>query len=123
MRLTDNELAAIIHLAKAMAAADGKVESIELLVIARELSRFGVDSSKSNTLLTRSDTMEFSSAIATVSNMSVDNKRYVTAYLGTLMCVDGNVSDSEKALWSLVSLLCGLPTMSIKEALSIMASL
>lgn len=47
MRLTDNELAAIIHLAKAMAAADGKVESIELLVIARELSRFGVDSSKS----------------------------------------------------------------------------
>ena len=123
MRLTDNELAAIIHLAKAMAAADGKVESIELLVIARELSRFGVDSSKSNTLLTRSDTMEFSSAIATLSNMSVDNKRYVTAYLGTLMCVDGNVSDSEKALWSLVSLLCGLPTMSIKEALSIMASL
>ena len=123
MRLTDNELAAIIHLAKAMAAADGKVESIELLVIARELSRFGVDSSKSNTLLTRSDTMEFSSAIATVSNMSVDNKRYVTAYLGTLMCVDGNVSDSEKALWSLVSLLCGLPTMSIKAALSIIASL
>lgn len=123
MRLTDNELAAIIHLAKAMAAADGKVESIELLVIARELSRFGVDSSKSNTLLTRSDTMEFSSAIATVSNMSVDNKRYVTAYLGTLMCVDGEVSDSEKALWSFVSLLCGLPTMSIKEALGIMASL
>lgn len=123
MILTDNELAAVIHLAKAMAAADGKVESIELLVIARELSRFGVDSSKANTLLTRSNTMEFSSAIATVSNMSADNKRYVTAYLGTLMCVDGNASDSEKALWSLISLLCGLPTMSIKEALSIMASL
>ena len=33
MRLTDNELVAVIHLAKAMAAADGKVESIELLAV------------------------------------------------------------------------------------------
>jgi hypothetical protein len=55
--------------------------------------------------------------------MNAEEKRYVTAFLGTLICVDGDIQDSEMKLWSLVSALCDLPTMNIMEAVNIMANL
>ena len=34
------------------------------------------------------------------------------------MAADGEIADSEVKLWSLITMLCGLPEMSLGEALS-----
>lgn len=123
MIFSTKEFSAILHLSKAMILADGKVEQIELAAIANEFKRFGVDTASTDTLLKNADNIELSEAIAIVSRMNLENKRYVAAFLGTIMAVDMDINDSEMALWKLISTLCDLPTMSIKDAISIMASL
>lgn len=123
MKFSTKEFSAVLHLSKAMILADGKVEPIELAVIAKEFKRFVVGSVQTDVLLHNADNMEFAEAVATVSIMNQENKRYVAAFLGTIMTVDMNISDSEMALWKLISTLCDLPTMNVKEAVSIMASL
>ena len=123
MIFSTKEFSAILHLSKAMVLADGKVEQIELAAIANEFKRFGVGTASTDTLLKKADNIELSEAIAIVSRMNLENKRYVAAFLGTIMAVDMDINDSEMALWKLISTLCDLPTMSIKDAISIMASL
>ena len=123
MTFNVNEFAAILHLAKAMASADDRVEEKELAVIVNESKRFGVEPSMFDKLLELSNELEFSTAISLISKMDAEQKKYVAAYLGALMCIDGDINDTEMALWRLVSTLCGLPTMTAKEALEIMASL
>lgn len=109
-------MSAIAKLALAMAAADGNVEKSELTYIALELARFGVKDS--DPILQGSDEMEPSIALSVVSNMTIEEKKYVAAYLGTLMAVNGDIDDKELALWRLTSTLCGLPSMTIKEAIN-----
>ena len=123
MIFSTKEFSAILHLSKAMILADGKVEQIELAAIANEFKRFGVGTASTDTLLKKADNIELSEAIAIVSRMNLENKRYVAAFLGAIMAVDMDINDSEMALWKLISTLCDLPTMSIKDAISIMASL
>lgn len=116
MTFTKKEMSAIAKLAVAMANADGKVEKNELTYIALEMVRFGVKDSDS--ILEEAAGMEASTALAIVSNMTTEEKKYVTAYLGALMASDGNIDNKELALWKLVSTLCELPTMSVEEAVN-----
>lgn len=123
MVFTNQELAAILRLAHAMANADGKVTSEETMVIVNEMSRFGVDQNKGRIIGEMGVNMSYAECCQVVSNMTAEEKRYVTAFLGTLICVDKDINDSEMKLWSLVSALCDLPTMNIMEAVQIMANL
>lgn len=54
------ELATIVKLGKLMRAADGHVHENELVVIALELSQFGVSDSATDGILADSDALEFS---------------------------------------------------------------
>ena len=45
----------------------------------------------------------------------------MAAYLGTIMAVDGDINDREMALWKLLSQICGLPTMTVADAVSYLA--
>ena len=123
MKFKGVELSAVSKLAMAMVQADGKVERIELAVMATELMRFGVSENDAEKIIRRGDEMEMSKALSVVSNLDSERKRYVTAYLGTIMAADGEVHDKELALWSLISMICDLPTMNALEAVSIMANL
>lgn len=116
MTFTSIEMSAIAKLALAMAAADGKVEKSELSYIALELARFGVKDP--DPILKGADDMDPSIALSVVSRMTLDEKKYVTAYLGTLMAVNGDIDEKELALWRLTSTLCGLPSMNIQEAIN-----
>ena len=60
--------------------------------------------------------------MAEIATMSDAQKRYVCAYLGMLMAIDGDIDDKEKALWKLVSTICDLPTMSIADAIDYMTN-
>lgn len=66
--------------------------------------------------------MDSSKALASIATMNDAQKRYVCAYLETLMAIDGDIDEKEKSLWKLVSTLCKLPTMSIADAIKYMAN-
>lgn len=123
MTFSGFEFAAIIKMAKAMAFADGKVEKQELSSIVNEMQRFGVNQDDADSLLEASDRMETSDAVSLISKMDLERKQYVAAFLGAIMAVDMEITDSEMAMWSLVSELCKLPVMSVRQALEIMTSL
>lgn len=116
MTFTSIEMSAIAKLALAMAGADGNVEKSELSYIALELARFGVKDA--NPILKGADDMDPTIALSIVSKMTFEEKKYVAAYLGTLMAVNGEIDDKELSLWKLTSTLCGLPSMNIQEAIN-----
>ena len=117
------ELSAIVKLAKVMAAADGHLDVKELAVIANEAKRFGIPKDDLNLILSTGDAMEASDSIIIVKAMDTKRKKYVAAYLGCIMAIDGDIDDKELAFWQLVSTLAGLPTMSINEAINYMSEL
>ncbi len=123
MIFTNQELAAILRLAHAMANADGKITNEETQMIVLEMKRFGVGLNNAQLIAEIGDKMSYGECCQMVSNMTAEEKKYVTAFLGTLICADGDVDDSEMKLWSLISTLCDLPTMNIFEAVKIMANL
>jgi len=123
MRFNRLQLAAITNLALAMAKADGKVEQTELLFIALELNRFGINEEDANAIINGADEMNSSTALSIISTMKDEEKRYVTAYLGTMIAADRDINDKEVALWGLISTLCDLPTMTINEAIELISNL
>lgn len=123
MIFTNQELGAIFRLGHAMAIADGKITDEETKMIVLEMCRFGVDVEKGKLIAKIGDEMSYGECCKIISNMTAEEKKYVTAFLGTLICADGNVDDSEMKLWSLISALCDLPTMTIMDALQIMSNL
>lgn len=106
-----------------MANADGKVTKEETQMIVLEMTRFGVDQNKGRIIGEIGEKMTYGECCQVVSNMTPEEKRYVTAFLGTLICADGDIDDSEMKLWSLISAMCDLPTMNILEAIQVMANL
>lgn len=120
MTFTQNEMVAILKLAKLMAVADGRLTNDERATIFADLGSFGVafNSLQSTMLEKLADEMEPAAAIAVVANMTIEEKKYVCGYMAAVMVADGNIDTKEQALWILVSALASLPTMSIAEAVT-----
>lgn len=123
MTFSGQELTAIIKMAKSMVMADGKIKPAEIAVMTREFMRFGVLQDQVDLLLKASDSIEASQAVALIARMDEERKKYVASYLGIIMASDGDIDDNELALWTLISTLCGLPTMTVMEAINNMKNL
>ena len=123
MTFSGQELTAIIKMAKSMVMADGKIKPAEIAVMTREFMRFGVLQDQVDLLLKASDNIEASQAVALIARMDEERKKYVASYLGIIMASDGDIDDNELALWTLISTLCGLPTMTVMEAINNMKNL
>ena len=123
MTFSGQELTAIIKMAKSMVMADGKIKPAEIAVMTREFMRFGVLQDQVDLLLKASDSIEASQAVALIARMDEERKKYVASYLGVIMASDGDIDDNELALWTLISTLCGLPTMTVMEAINNMKDL
>ena len=122
MKFNKVEMIAIMSMANAMIMADGKVEDEETIVISHEIMKFGVPIEDFKEIYLRGIEMEPSYATEIVSKMTPEQKKYVAAFLGTIMAVDGGIDEKEMALWRLLSQICGLPTMSVKDAVFYMAA-
>lgn len=122
LQFSRQEMAAIIQIAGAMAGADGEAHPNEKKMMLNEAKRFNIDADEFSILLNIASNLEGTDALATISTMTDAQKRYVCAYLGTLIAIDGDVDDKERALWQLISTLCKLPTMSIIDAIEYMAN-
>ena len=123
MTFSGQELTAIIKMAKSMVMADGKIKPAEIAVMTREFMRFGVLQDQVDLLLKASDSIEASQAVALIARMDEERKKYVASYLGVIMASDGDIDDNELALWTLISTLCGLPTMTVMDAINNMKDL
>lgn len=123
MIFTNQELGAILKMATVMANADGHISEEEKTMMAVELLRFGVNENKASVITKEAATLTPVEACIIISKMTNEEKRYVTAYLGAMICADGKIENSEIKAWALISNLCNLPQMTIKEALDIMTNL
>lgn len=123
MIFTNQELSAILRIATVIAGADGNISNEETALMALELLRFGVSEEKSQIITREASTLSPAEACIIISKMTSEEKRYVTAYLGTMICADGKIEDSEMRAWALISKICNLPTMSLKEAIEILRKL
>lgn len=123
MQFSGRELQAILKMANAMVAADGRVDANEVRVMTGELMRFGVPSSHVEKLLQGANVMDGTEALAILATLDDERKKYVSSYLGTIMASDGDIDEKEMALWKLISTLCGFPTMNVVEAINNMANL
>lgn len=121
MTFTGLEMTAVTKLAMVMVSADGKVEQTELACMAVEMARFGIQDA--DPIIDAANSMEPTIAMAIVEKLDYEKKKYVSAYLGTIMAIDKDIDDKELAVWKLTSTLCGLPSMNIKEAIDYMANL
>lgn len=110
------EMSAVTKLAMVMAGADGKVEQSELTYMALEMARFGIKDSEP--IIKGANAMDPTIAMAIIEKFDYERKKYVAAYLGTMMAADGDIDDKELAVWRLTSTLCGLPSMTIQEAIN-----
>lgn len=117
MTFNGKQLSAIAQLAIAMAQADGHVEEEETNVISLELMGFGLDKTAATLLLLQAAKMDAAEALSCVRLMTNEQKKYVTGFFAAVMTADKDIDDSEVKLWSLISLLADLPTMTISEAL------
>lgn len=117
MKYTGFEMSAIVKLAIAMIAADGKVEESEKTALSMELLKFGVKPDSLQTILATAQALDYGYAIAIVAAMDVEQKKYVTGFLAFIMASDGEIADSEIETWRLISTLAQLPPMTVSEAL------
>lgn len=123
MIFTNQELGAILKMATVMAGADGNVAEEEKVLMAIELMRFGVDNEKTKIIGNEATNLTPAEACIIISKMTNEEKKYVTAYLGTMICADGKIEESELKTWALITSICGLPKMNLQEALEIMSKL
>ncbi len=118
MTFNELEMSAMAKLAIAMANADGVVRKEEMAAIVLELAKFNVNSEAAERILTTADALDAAQAIGVIASMRDEQKKYVTGFLAAVMAADGEIAKSELALWSLVSTLATLPTMTVGEALN-----
>ena len=123
LQFTKKELTAIVNLASNMIAADGKIDDAELFSFTIEMQRIGVEEYQIKSLMADAQAMQSSEVISVVSNLKTNEKKYVAAFLGYLMSVDGNIDNTEMKLWKFASILCNLPLMNVTKAEQIMNEL
>lgn len=123
MTFTLEERKAIYRIARAMVLADGNVDNNEMGALANEMFRIG--SNPDELIAFEEGIGEFkpSMAVNVISDFDDEKKKFFCAFLGALIIVDGEIDENEMKLWSLTSHFCGLPTMSVGDAIEYMTKL
>lgn len=118
--LFEEEKKVILALASAMLVADGAAKLPESHAIVEEALRMGVDpvSSQEEILRIKPDY-----AVACVSKMSDEKKKYVCSVLIKVMLSDGEAHPRETTFLSNMIINAGLPMLSPMEAKAFLDSL
>lgn len=119
MYFTSKEKQAIQRLIAAMAMADGKIEMSELILNSVVNSKIGISTED----VDASNSMDLQQAVTIVKQMTPEEKRLVCAYLGSMLAIDNDIDKKEMLLWTLLTMQCDFPQMTIAEANSIISNL
>ena len=117
MTLLGIELSAIANLAVRMAHADGHMDASEIDVIANGFRYFGVPLDQAKHLILMAMAAREEDAITIVSAMTPEHKTFVAAWLAAVIVADGVVDEREQKLLSYYGRRCGLPSLTIEQAL------
>lgn len=116
MYFTSEEKKAIVRVAGEMTLADGNVAPKEVVFNVGVFHKLDISQSE----IESSGSMSMPNAMHIISKMTSNEKRFVSAYIGSIIIVDGNISDKELALWRLISTICEFPTMHLNDTPSIL---
>ena len=116
--LSKEQKAAIYKVAEMMANADGIVRPEEITGIEHALPLLGIADIKAAEM--ESKNMPPLESLNIISKLEQEVKKYVSACLGYVLSIDGDIDDSELALWRFLSELCDLPKMTNRQAISLL---
>lgn len=117
MILLGIELSAIANLAVRMAHADGHMDASELDVIANGFEYFNVPLEQAKSLILMAMAAKEEDAITIVSAMTREHKAFIAAWLAAVVIADGVIDEREQKLLNYYSHRCGLPSLTIEQAL------
>ena len=117
------ELFAIYKVASMMANADGVVYPDEERCISDEMEHLGAATPEERKNVENNGlSMKPLAAMNIISGFNDEQKKYINAFLGNIISIDGDIADAELALWRLVGELCDLPKMSVRQAINLFAN-
>ncbi len=122
MTLNYKETRAMVCMAIAMAQADGTVEENEVKAVMVDLKGFGKSDEEAVEIIKEAGEMTPAEAVSLISNLGIEEKKYVCAFLAVVMAVDGDIADEELKMWRLISQLCGLPNTTVNDAVELWKS-
>ena len=117
MTLLGIELSAIANLAVRMAHADGHADASEIDVIANGFKYFNVPQEQAKPLILMAMAVNEEDAITIVSAMPNEHKEFIAAWLAAVVIADGVIDEREQKLLNYYSRRCGLPSLTIEQAL------
>jgi uncharacterized tellurite resistance protein B-like protein len=117
MKLKENELVAITHLAFYIISADGIGTEEEYSAISTELLTFGLSSEEIVDLLDAANAMTLEEAVSVARAMNAPQKTYACSVMGYIVASDGDIDDDEMKVWGEIVEMCDFPDMSIQDAM------
>ena len=117
MTLLGIELSAIANLAVRMAHVDGHMDASEIDVIANGFKYFNVPQEQAKPLILMAMAANEEDAITIVSAMPNEHKAFIAAWLVAVVIADGVIDEREQKLLNYYSRRCGLPSLTIEQAL------
>ena len=122
LNFKSEELFAIYKVANMMANADGVVYPDEERCISDEMAHLGASTLEDKKNVEDNGlAMKPLVAMNIIAGFNDDQKKYINAFLGNIISIDGDIADAELALWRLVGELCDLPKMSVRQAINLFA--
>jgi hypothetical protein len=118
-----NELIAIYKMAEKMVWADEKVMPEEIAVVEETITQIstgaelGFHNLKESSLL-----MTDEECIGHIAFLNYEQKKFISAFLGTISSSDGDIDEKELELWRDICDKCDLPIMSNRQAIEIFQS-
>lgn len=123
LNFKSDELFAIYKVASMMANADGVVYPDEERCISDEMEHLGAATPEERKSIEDNGmAMKPLAALNIISAFNDEQKKYINAFLGNIISIDGDIADAELALWRLVGELCDLPKMSVRQAINLFAN-
>ena len=117
MKFSREELKAVTHLAMLMIAVDEKIEEVEKFILFSQVLNEVGNFDEVETIIEEAEKFDLLTAIEIVKTFSYTDKKYVAAYLGYLIAIDGNIDQREMELRHLITKACDLPIMSVDDAI------
>lgn len=108
----NDEKSAIAYIIEAMVLVDGEMHKKEMLFNMLILSKLNIAKEQFD----RGLEYDLTEACDILKAMTREKKKCVSAMLGVMLGIDGDIDEKELMLWRMVSTICGFPTMNLAEA-------
>ncbi len=113
------QLSAMTKLALYASGSDGEFEAREIALITAHIRLYVQDDIKTMALIDVARSISYAEAVDVAREMSMNQKRHLCAFIGSVIGADGNITNSELEFWSELSYAADLPIMTIEEAINI----